>query len=265
MASSRIKMIYMSGTGNTAWVARRVATWLRHLGNAVISLSVEETTPADFGGCDADVMGVMFPVWSSWAPAPLREFLDALPPAEGMPLFAIACPAIFGGDAAWYACRPLARKGYRPFLYANVFMPNVLYPVPTPDGIGKTLARAERKIESVVGDIHARRRRIEGVHPLGWLGGCLQRAGGPPLERRFQSAIFADEGCTRCGWCAEHCPVDNVEMTDAGPHFLGACVYCARCFHYCPAHAIQLTDATRNEDRFRRYAGVDGRYGGAGT
>jgi len=91
----------------------------------------------------------------------------------------------------------------------------------------------------------------------------MQRWGYPPMERASQKYIFADESCTQCGWCAKHCPVGNIEMTDEGPRFLGKCELCTRCFHYCPVHAIQFTNATKNVERFRRYGGVDGRrYGG---
>ena len=262
MTHSHIKLIYMSGTGNAAWVTRRLAERLSDLGDTVVAHSPEEITPEEFDVRAGDVLGILFPVWGSWAPAMLREFLDELPAGNGMPLFAIACPAIFGGDTAWYASRPLARRGYEPFLYANVFMPNNLYPVPRPEKVPKTLEKAERKIAKLALLIHERRRHIEGVHPLGWLGGYIQRPGVRWCEENLQHHIFSGETCIRCGWCVKHCPVDNIEMTDQGVRFLAHCVFCARCFHYCAQHAIQFTNATRNAERFRRYHGVNGRYGG---
>jgi ferredoxin len=172
-----------------------------------------------------------------------------------VPLFAIAVPAIFGGDAAWYAARPLATKGYEPFLYANVFMPNNLYPVPRPDQVPRIVRRAAAKVDRLAPLIHERRRHIEGVHPLGWLGGYLQRWGFAPVERGLQRFFFADESCTGCGWCVANCPTSAIERIEDSIRFRDGCILCARCFHRCPQHAIQYTKATRNQAHFRRYAG----------
>ena len=73
MTASRIKMIYMSGTGNTAWVARRLAVHLTAQGYHVERASCEAVTPAEFDVESADMLGVLSPVWGSWAPAPLGE------------------------------------------------------------------------------------------------------------------------------------------------------------------------------------------------
>ena len=255
-----ITILYFSGTGNTAWVVERLARRLAELGDAVQSFSCEETDPHNFVVTDCEALGLAFPVHSSWAPKSFRSFLTQLPPADGKPLFVIACAAYFGGDAAWYAARPLAAKGYRPFLYANIFMPNNLYPVPEPEQVKKITEKAGNKIDKIAPLIHQRRRHIEGVHPLGWLVGYVQRMGFGPMERAAQRYIFADETCTRCGRCVEHCPVGNIEMAQEGVRFLGHCTFCARCFHQCPQQAIQFTNATRNQARFRRYPGPNGRY-----
>ena len=258
---SKITIVYFSGTGNTAWVVQQLAERLSELGDAVQSFSCEEIAPQDAALADCDALGVAFPVHASWAPKSFRPFLAQLPPAEGMPLFVIACAAYFGGDAAWYAARPLAAQGYAPFLYANVFMPNNLYPVPRPEQVARIAEKASRKIDKLAPLIHQQRRHIEGVHPLGWLCGYIQRWSFAPLERRMQRYLFADDDtCNRCGWCVEHCSVGNIELTEDAVRFLGKCIFCARCFHLCPQHSIQFTNATRNVSRFRRYPGPDGRY-----
>lgn len=258
---SKITIVYFSGTGNTAWVVRQLAERLTKLGDVVQSFSCEEIAPQDAALTGCDVLGVAFPVHASWAPKSFRAFLAQLPLAKGMSLFTIACAAYFGGDAAWYAARPLAAQGYTPFLYANVFMPNNLYPVPGPEQAARIAEKAGKKIDKLAPLIHQRRRHIEGVHPLGWLGGYIQRWSFAPLERRMQRYLFADDDtCNRCGWCVEHCSVGNIELTENGVQFLGKCIFCTRCFHLCPQHSIQFTNATRNESRFRRYPGPDGRY-----
>ena len=257
----KINICYFSGTGNTQWVVRQLVWHLSDLGHVAQAFSCEEIAPQDEHLLDGDMLGVAFPVHGSWAPRNFRTFLDELPPANGLPLFAVACAGYAGGDAAWFAARPLVARGYQPFLYANVFMPNnLLYPVPRPGQVPKILGKAVRKIAHLASLIHAQRRHLEGVHPWGWLIGLLQRPLAGPVERWMMRQLSAGEGCTHCGWCAEHCPVGNIEVTLGEVRFGDACLLCMRCFHQCPEQAIQWTGLTRDESVFRRYSGPEGQY-----
>lgn len=258
--TTTLTIIYFSGTGNTAWVVGQLARRLSDLDHAVHTLSCEDTAADDPRIAAADMLGVAFPVYGSFAPHNLRRFLALLPPVDNIPLFVIAVPAIFGGDAAWYAARPLARQGYAPFLYANVCMPNNVYPVPDAAQTTLILQRADAKIEQLVPLIHQHRRHLEGTHLLGWLGGYLQRPGMAWIEKLAQGLWFADASCTHCGLCARLCPANNISlvMTSSGDRFVKFgrhCLFCLRCFHRCPQQAIQFTRLTCNTTRFRRYAG----------
>lgn len=251
-----INICYFSGTGNTAWVVRELVRRLTGLGDRAQAFSCEEIAPRDERLRGGDVLGIAFPVHASWAPGNFRAFLAELPPGDGLPLFALACAGYAGGDAAWYAARPLAARGYAPFLYANVFMPNnLLYPVPRPEQVQRIVDKAGRKVARLATYIHERRRHVEGVHPGGWLMGLLQRPLAGPVERWMRRRLFADETCTRCGQCAEQCPVDNIELAGDEVVFRDDCVLCMRCFHQCPQGAIQWTNLTQNESVFRRYPG----------
>jgi ferredoxin/flavodoxin len=257
----RINICYFSGTGNTAWVVDQLAAHLVELGEQVQAVSCEEITPHDPRLQGGNMLGIAFPVHGSWAPKNFRAFLGELPPGKGLPLFALASAGYAGGDAAWYAARPLAARGYQPFLYANLFMPNnLLYPVPEPEKVQKIVDKAGRKIARLAAKIHTQRRHVEGVHPWGWLIGLMQRPLAEPVERWMLRQLFADEGCTQCGWCADHCPVGNIQVEAGGVRFGEACILCMRCFHQCPEQAIQWTDLTRNASVFRRYPGPDGGY-----
>lgn len=45
--------------------------------------------------------------------------------------------------------------------------------------------------------------------------------------------------CTKCGLCAEHCPIDSIGMTPAGPEEIRSeCVKCGHCVAICPTAAL---------------------------
>ena len=261
---SHIDIYYYSGTGNTAWVVRRLVERLSELGDRVTATSCEDISPSDVDLAACDVIGVALPISASFAPRIFRDFVRAWPPGEGKPLFAVASAGYVAGDVCWYATRSLRAKGYRPFLYGNVIMPNNFFippmavlPVTPPERVPARLARAELKIGRLAGFVHRRVTHLEGIGVVGRLVGILQRLAGEGFETRFFRPFFASENCTQCGWCVEHCPVGNIEMTQDGPRFLDHCVLCLRCYSFCPVQAVQATERTRDVRKFRRYAGPE--------
>jgi ferredoxin/flavodoxin len=262
----KIDIYYFSGTGNTAWVVRRLAEHLTELGDEVAVMSCERVAGSDVNPAACDVIGLAFPVHASFAPSLVRDFVAGLPPAAEKPLFAVTTAGYAAGDTAWYAVRPLRAKGYQPFVLANVLVANnlrlpVLSPLPilSSEQILDKLEQASGKVDRLAGWIHRREHHIEGAGLFGRLMGVSQRLSVGPFEALAFKGFFADETCTRCGWCADHCPVHNIEMTDDGIEFLDHCMLCMRCYSFCPSQAIQSTERTKNIKRFPRYGGPEGR------
>jgi len=261
----KIAIYYFNGTGNTAWVVQRLAAALTAHGNAVTARSCETlTAPVALRACD--VLGLAFPTASSYAPAPFRAWLAALPECQALPLFVVTTASYAAGDTAWYAAQPLKARGYAPFLLANVLMPNNFYippmdflPVTPPQRIPKKLEKAQRKINRLAELIHTQTPHVEGAGLFGRLLGIQQRWSRDTFEKRLFKPFFADETCTRCGWCVQHCPVDNIVLDEDGLHFGAQCCLCMRCYSFCPKQAIQATRKTRNAKRYRRYAGPEGK------
>lgn len=48
--------------------------------------------------------------------------------------------------------------------------------------------------------------------------------------------------CTRCGRCAEVCPMGSILSDEGLPRFEGICIKCQACRLTCPKHAIAFTD-----------------------
>jgi ferredoxin len=181
-------------------------------------------------------------------------------------LFAVTTAGYVAGDTAWYAVKPLRAKGYVPFVLANVVVANnlrlpVLSPVPIPsqEAMERKLARASKKVDRLAAYIHRQVRYLEGTGLFGWLLGVSQRLGVEPFEALAFKGFFADETCTRCGWCVRHCPVQNIAMTEEGVVFLDHCMLCMRCYSFCPSQAIQSTEKTKDTKRYRRYQGPEGK------
>jgi ferredoxin len=210
------------------------------------------------------VLGLAFPVYASFAPQVMRDFIRSLPPGGGKPLFALTSAGYVAGDTAWYATLPLADRGYEPFLFGNVVMgnnffipPMAILPVTPAHKMPRKLEQAEARIALLAERIHRRETHRGGVDPLGRLVGVLQRLSGEGFERKYFGPFYAGDGCTDCGWCVRYCPTGNIEQTEDGVRFLDRCQLCMRCYNFCPAQAIQVSKRTENTRRFRRYGGPE--------
>ena len=129
----KINIYYFSGTGNTAWVVQRLAKLLTALGDEVTAASCEQIAASGVDLAACDVMGIAFPIHSSFVPPIFYDFLQGLSPGAGKPLFAVTTAGYWAGDMAWYGVKPLEAKGYQPFLLSNVLMGNNLHlPVLSP-------------------------------------------------------------------------------------------------------------------------------------
>ncbi len=260
-----ITLYYFSGTGNTAWMVQQLEAALIARGDELTAVSCEcidvDSTPPVTG----DMLGLAFPTASSYAPPVFQDFMDRLPHVNALPLFVITTAGYVSGDTAWYAVNPLRSRGYKPFLLANVRMPNNFYippmdflPVTPPSRIPRRLERARRKIEQLAQLIHTQTPHVEGTGLFGRLLGIQQRWSVDTFEKRLFKPFFADETCLQCGWCVEHCPVDSITMGEDGVQFDERCILCMRCYSFCPVQAIQATEKTRNERKYRRYTGPEG-------
>jgi ferredoxin/flavodoxin len=262
----KIDIYYFSGTGNTAWVVKHLAEHLGNRGDEVTVTSCEDMQPADVVLDDCDVLGIAFPVYASFAPSLVRDFMAGLPVAEGQPVFIVTTAGAAAGDTAWYEAKPLQGRGYEPLVLANVVVANnlrlpILSPlsIPSLDEMAPKLERALAKVERLAAWIHDREHHVEGAGFFGRLLGVAQRMSVEPFEALAFGGFFADEDCTQCGWCVKHCPVHNIEMTDEGVKFLDHCMLCMRCYSFCPSQAIQSTNKTKDVKKYPRYSGPEGR------
>lgn len=261
----KILLFYFSGTGNTKWVVQKMASHLTALGNKVVLASCEEEVNLGQEVYDAEVIGIAFPIYGSFAPILFQRFLDQLPCFENKPLFALTCAGYAAGDVLWHTVKPLRKKGYVPFLLGNFMMGNnlhlpILSPlhVTGPEKMVRKLRRAHVKVEHLAKLIDKGKTHMEGRDPFGKLLGMSQRG----VIEKFVGRCFGGfsvQSCIQCGWCVKNCPVQNIEFSDSGVKFLNHCMLCMRCYNFCDDKAIQMTHKTKNLEKYKRFKGPEGK------
>ncbi|MGL5352420.1 MAG: EFR1 family ferrodoxin [Clostridium sp.] len=259
---NRIQIYYFSGTGNTAFVVKKLAKELESLGNVVNIDSCENIKEINN---DFDVLGIAFPIHSSYAPKVFSELLDKLPKVNNMPLFGIVTCGYIAGDVLRFEGKKLETKGYVPFLYRNILVGNNMHlpklcplKVTTKEKLDKRLIKINNQIIDISIKVNNKTKDIRGNNILGKIFGISQRVFGKIHTKHNFKGFEADESCTKCKLCIKNCPTKNIVLKDNKVIFEDKCIVCMRCYNFCPTKSIQMTNKTKNIEKYIRYKGPKG-------
>lgn len=257
---------YFSGTGNTWWLATRLAAALRQHNHQVSCHSIEtlmhEDVCAQLTGVDQIVLG--FPVYGSTAPRPMLDFIHSFPGSDGRQTISIfATQALASGDTAVMISRMLAAKGYqikqaRHFrMMNNLHLPRFrFYPPKNDQRSDRLLAKTLPRVTGFAQEIATNKKHISGNNPLGHFLGGLQRRHIDTLIAKASAELrVAEQRCIFCGKCQRICPTGNIRQHRDQLSFADSCVLCLRCYSQCPTAAILLGEGSEDVRKYPRYKG----------
>jgi ferredoxin len=247
----KAQVFYFTGTGNSLVVARDVAEQLEGHLTAIPSVVNKEGIQAE-----AEIIGVVFPVYMRGVPLIVKRFVKKLRDLEGRYVFAVAT------------------HGGRPGVTINIFKKEIEkskgklsagFAVQMPGNyIPMYDAVEEKRQRKMFEDAKERTRCIvkcvvEGqkdVMDFGrgfatfLLSGTVNHLVSrniPKMDKRFH----LDNTCSHCGICKKVCPVNNIDLIHGKPFWKGHCEQCLSCLQWCPETAIQFGKTTLGRTRYR--------------
>ena len=250
-------IFYFSGTGNTLWIARQLAT---ATGERLINIAEElKGTSATYTLEKDERIGFCFPTHGWQPPRIVRTFIRRLllEGAEGHFCYAVTTCGDSTGDTMTILNRELKKRGLEAESLFSVIMPESYVCLPfmytdTPEREAEKIDLARRQTEHIAQLVKERRRGIEeldrGATPRLYsyvIGAYFNRK--MVTDRKF--VVDADV-CTRCGRCEKVCPVGNIEGTPPQWKHDGSCTMCLACYHHCPVHAINYGSITRHRGQY---------------
>jgi len=260
MILKRLRFFFMSGTGNTyrvvQWMsASACAKGFETQGAEIQSARRENPPPPEVG----EVLGVLMPTHGFTAPWPVIRFALHAPCWHGAAAFVVATRAgtkigrVFlpgmEGTAGYLVALILSLKGWRVRGVLGLDMPSnwiSAHPGLNAACVAAILAKAKPKAGKFLDDILAGHLRFSAGSLVELVLGLLlsQISLGYLLMGRFFLArlFFANNRCTRCGWCARNCPFGVLSLRGRKPqrpYWTFACESCMRCMGFCPEGAIE--------------------------
>lgn len=243
-------LYYHTGTGNSLWIARGIASGLGGADVLPMSGVLNGPVPPDSG-----TVGLVFPVHMWGVPALVIRFLERMKDLRPDYLFAVAVNAGQVSNTLVQLKRILAGNGQRLSSGFGIVMPSNYIPWGGPGPAEKRnrlFAGAEKKISKICDAVKNKSDMPVEKGPL-W-----QRIFFTALYRMSFSHVhemdgkfWTDDKCNACGICAKVCPVSNITLADGRPAWNHGCLQCLACLQWCPEEAIQYGKKTPAYERYR--------------
>ncbi len=243
-------ILCFSGTGNSRYIARRIADALQDgITDLNAKIKAGDTSPVRTGRSCI----VVTPTYAWRIPRVVSKWLSEteLPSARRI-WFVMDCGSEIGHAAAYN--RRLAREKNLEYMgTAQIIMPEnyiALFNAPEVKEAGRIVREAEPVIGHAIAALKAEEPFPEPAVRL--LDRVLSGPVNPAFYRFIVSAdaFRAGDACIACGQCAANCPMNNVTLTDGRPVWGRKCTHCMACICYCPAGAIEYGTKSAGKPRY---------------
>jgi len=269
-------MIYsFSGTGNSAYVAKRIAeichdkvTDLNSLlkkenqgsdtdvasPEAVKSVTEQDPVVTGTSAPENDTLVFCVPTYAWRIPRVVEEWIRRQSFTPGTKAwFVMTCGGQIG-DAASFNRALCEEKGLTYMGTMQILMPeNYIAMFNAPDKVTATDI-----VDKAEPDIDRAAQLIRGKSPFpaprrNLFDILASRFINEPFYRFFlkDTPFTAGSSCTGCGACVRACPLNNITLTDGKPHWNGNCTHCMACITLCPQKSIEYGSKSIGKPRYR--------------
>lgn len=234
------KIFCFSGTGNSLYAANRISS----------EINAEVVNMKSGGECDADVIGIVFPVYFFGLPKTVERFLGELRVTnKNAYIFTVITKGGFAAGADSTVNELLKKRGASLSYSAKIAMVRNYLPEFKVNDSKALWERIDRRLDRVISDI--KRRAVSRISPYNALNKAMHQ-NYPPLKTDC-GKLFTVNGCRHCGTCAFVCPNGNITMENGLPKFGSGCELCFGCVHICPANAIDFNNKTQGKKRYKNH------------
>ena len=243
-------ILYFSGTGNSNYVAKRIAD---ALGDEIVNLNdrikASDTSSVETG----ERVIIVTPTYAWRIPRVVRDWLrkTELRGAK-QAWFVMTCGSEIG-NADKYNRDLCAEKAISCMGTAQIVMPEnyiAMFSAPQADEAREIVAQAEPSIDRAIAAIQANQPFAPTRNKLydRFMSGPVN-----PIFYKFfvkADAFTVSDACIGCGQCAKRCPMNNVTLKDGKPSWGKNCTHCMACICYCPVSVIEYGKKSVGQPRY---------------
>ena len=238
---------YFSGTGNSEWVARKLAELTDDSVESIPALMKDGPT-AVVATAQSNI-GLVFPIYAWGVPEMVERFVKSISIQGDAYAYAV-CTC---GDEAGNAIKKL----HAVFAYKSawsVSMPNNYIPMFDVDSeqVARDKITSARKRLTHIADSIMKKQTAYDVNAgsAAWLKTAIARPAFNTFAMRTKP-FYSTDVCNGCGLCEKNCPVGAIRLEDGKPTWIKKnCTQCLSCINRCPQRAIEYGKGTQNKGRY---------------
>lgn len=242
-------ILYFSGTGNSEYVAERIAADTE---DAVLSLN-ELIRDGDHHPLHSEKPWVIVAPTYAWRlPRIVRDWLLETEVSGNRKTYFVLTCGDGAGNAGSYAQALCREKGLEYCGLMALVMPEnyiAMFNAPEEEEAKKIIRAAEPRITVAASRIKkeekfSEKRSLPGVITSGLIN--------PLFYSMFikDRAFKVSDACVGCGLCESLCPLNNIRLENNRPAWNGNCTHCMACICHCPEKAIEYGRASAGKPRY---------------
>jgi len=240
----KVDIYYFTGTGNSLFVASDIADKIN--GNIH---SIPSIMNKDIIQTDAEIIGILFPVYVGGIPRIIKRFIKKLVNINSKYIFAICTCENTTGTTFKILKKVIRKAGGKLSAGFSVKMPgNFIIDQGAIDikEQKKLFNDWKNKLFTIIEYIKLKKKgKFEKIADnndkfgnfffsfvfINWL---LSK-----MNTSRDKYFYLNDKCNSCGICSRICPVENIKMTEKKPIWVHHCEMCLACLQWCPEEAIQ--------------------------
>ncbi len=244
-------ILYFSGTGNSAYIAKRIA---KETGDPVFSVNDSIQQGKVFFDKTHTRLIFVLPTYAWRIPKIVERWILASAFArDAKAYFVMNCGDAIG-NAAGYTRKLCKKKDFRYMGCAEIVMPEnyiAMFSAPDAEDAKKIVGKANPKIDAVIEKIRQDKPLEEEKTTA---KGALLSG---PVNKLFYifcvhaKKFHADERCIACRKCEKACPLNNITLSGDRPVWHENCTHCMACITVCPTGAIEYGKKSVGQPRYR--------------
>ena len=245
-------ILYFTGTGNSRYVARKIA---EKINDEVVSINqlIKQESKDELISTNKPFIFVC-PTYAWRLPKVVTEFIRKTKFSGNNKVYFIMTCGEDTAKAINYIQKLCDDKGWELKGMAEIKMPEnyiALFPVPDKETAKQIIEEADKLIYKIASDIR-NENNFNIVAPSG-LNGTIKSGITNIAFYKFivhAKGFYSTNQCIGCGKCVNLCPLNNISLKNEKPTWKNKCTHCMACISGCPTKAIEYKNKTQNKERY---------------